>query len=192
MNKQYRLPLAVLISVAVHAGLALAFIASNTVHGGKRWTGAGAAPPLAVRLRPAGRAGLAAAAAAPEPSAPQPAAPAAVPSPPPPQERPGPTGIRFFTSKELTDPPLMLDHLVGGKVLVVPGVAAQLASVTLAIDEFGNVVGVSFEQDTLSDDERALVMAALSRLKFQPGKIGRITVHSTTTIGIRIESTLGT
>ena len=100
--------------------------------------------------------------------------------------------MRFFTSKELTDPPLMLDHLVGGKVLVVPDVSPQLATVTLAIDDLGNVVGVSFEQDTLADDERPLVIAALSKLKFQPGKIGRITVHSTTTIGIRIESTLGT
>lgn len=176
----------------MHGGLALAFIASNTVQGGKHWTGAaGAAPPLALRLLPAGRAGLAAAAKAPEPSAPVPAAPAA-PTPPPPEAHPGPTGIRFFTSRELTDPPLMLGRLPGGKLLVVPGVAAQMATVTLAIDEFGNVVGVDFEQDTLSDEERPLVVAELSKLKFQPGKIGHIIVHSKTTLGIRIESTLGT
>jgi hypothetical protein len=34
------------------------------------------------------------------------------------------------------------------------------------------------------------VKAALFQLKFQPGKIGRITVHSKTTINVLIESTI--
>jgi hypothetical protein len=191
LNKQYRLPLASLVSVALHGGLALVLIASNPIHGGKRGTGAGEAPPLAVRLLPAGRAGLAAAAKAPDvpPPTPLTSARADPPSPSPP-ESPGQAGIRFFTSQELTDAPVLLDRLIGGRVLIVPDVSSQLATITLSVDEWGNVLGVDFEQDSLSDDERHLVKAALFQLKFQPGKIGRITVHSKTTINVLIESTI--
>jgi len=86
--------------------------------------------------------------------------------------------------------PAPVRELIGDSLLIVPGVSPQSATVTLLIDDEGNVAQISYDADKLTDAERALVSAALTALKFHPGKIGRISVHSKITIVFLLDSVI--
>ncbi|SHG58380.1 hypothetical protein SAMN05428948_1139 [Massilia sp. CF038] len=176
--------------MAAHGGAALFFLTSNTTPDGALPSGPRAAPPLALRLVPAQRASAAPAVQAVPTAAAANTAPAAQlsPSPATPTAQHEPAPVRYFTARELTQEPVLVDQLVGDTLLIVPGVAPQAATVTLSIDVMGNVTAVRFEKDELNEAERALVLAALQGLHFAPGKIGRIAVHSEVTRDFLLDS----
>jgi outer membrane biosynthesis protein TonB len=193
---QQRHVIAVLLSVAAHAIVTLAVVklggASGTVAGHPP----AASPSLAVRLVTPGGTGM--------PSTPRPA-PAVKPvqqaaAPPPPSTQqiqspsphpiPAPVGIRYFQAGELTQEPLAVDGPTADRMLIVPGVAPQAATVRISVDDQGNVESIAFEKEQLTDEEERLVTEAFLKLKFHPGKIGRIAVRSQVTRDVLLDSTL--
>jgi len=96
-------------------------------------------------------------------------------------------GFRYFQSHELTQQASLDEGLAGGDLLIVPGVAPQSATLRVLIDDQGNVDSVAFERSDLTDEEKRLVIAELQKIKFRPGKIGRIPVRSEVTKGVKLD-----
>lgn len=100
----------------------------------------------------------------------------------------GQAEVRYFQLSELTQEPLVAHGLIGDKLLVVPGISPQSATVQVSIDDQGHVVRVTLEDSQLSDEEKRLMIDAFLRVKFHPGKIGRIPVSSQMRMEIMLES----
>lgn len=198
LTTRYRVPCALLLSAAAHAGLAAWLLA--------RPGGASTAPrpvaasPLAVRLVPAGGAKPLPAATAPVAAPLARAARQATPEPPPlaPPAPPSPilpsipaqAGIRYFQSNELTEEPRVISGLVADWLLIVPGAPTAELTLRLGLDDQGNVVWAAIEDSHLSEEEQRIVRAALATLKFAPARIGRIAVHSDITLPVKVDSVL--
>ncbi|WP_088710102.1 hypothetical protein [Noviherbaspirillum denitrificans] len=100
----------------------------------------------------------------------------------------GQAEVRYFQLGELTQEPLVSHGLIGDKLLVVAGISPQSATVQVSIDDQGHVVRVILEDSQLSDEEKHLVIDAFLKVKFHPGKIGRIPVSSQMRMEIMLES----
>lgn len=101
---------------------------------------------------------------------------------------PGQAEVRYFQLGELTQEPLVAHGLIGDKLLVVPGISPQLASLQVSIDDQGLVEWITLDDSQLSDKEKRLVIDAFLQVKFHPGKIGRIPVRSQLRMEIMLES----
>ncbi len=96
--------------------------------------------------------------------------------------------VRYFQLNELTQKPFVAHGLVADTILVVPGVASQPATVQLWINDRGDIDHVTIEDSSLSEEAERLVIAAFSKVKFHPGRIGRIPVRSQLRMEIMLES----
>lgn len=98
----------------------------------------------------------------------------------------GQAEVRYFQSSELTQEPLVANGLVGDKILVVSGISPQSVILQVWISDQGDVERVAVNANISWDAER-LVMDAFSKVKFHPGKIGRIPVRSHLRMEILLE-----
>lgn len=193
---QQRHVIAVLLSVAAHASLTLAVLKLSGASGTVAGHSPAASKPLAVRLVTPGKTGLpstplSAPVATPEQQATAPPPPPAQPVPSPsPHPIPAPVGIRYFQTGELTQEPLAVDGPSADRKLIIPGVSPQAATVRISIDDQGNVEAIVFEKEQMTDEEERLVTEAFFKLKFHPGKIGRIAVRSQVTRDYLLDSSL--
>lgn len=206
--------LALLASVLAHAGIALALASNAAQVGGSGAAGsagtvlAGAAQPqraLIVRFvspTPSATAARdpATATAGIEPApAPTTAAPAGVAAAgggiaaAGAETSPLAAGARekphYFGANAMTQEPVVAEGLVGGKLLVVPGIAPQAVAVQVWVSEEGAVERIALDTPMPQADEQ-LLLAAFAGVKFHPGRIGRIAVRSHLAMEIMLDDAI--
>jgi hypothetical protein len=99
-----------------------------------------------------------------------------------------PSGPYYFRMTELTQKPVLLHDAVAGLVLRVPGLPPQPVILRLLISDEGEIDRVVVEDSFLAGDIERYVTEAFSKVRFQPGKIGRIPVRSQLRVEARLES----
>lgn len=190
MALQRRHLLALLVSVAAHLGLGLA-LGSGTYREAASVPRADGAV-LAVYLhRPDRNAMAASTPASPHGGQAEPASvrpkrpPEAAPVLPVVNQAPAP---RYFPLNVLTQAPRVASGLVGDALLVVAGIGAQQATIQVWINDQGDVDRVAIADSDLPEETRRQVIAAFAKVRFLPGKIGRITVSSQMRMDILLDS----
>jgi outer membrane biosynthesis protein TonB len=154
-------------------------------------------PPPIASVTPLPVATVVTAAAAPrsEPTALPPQAPsnlAIAPAAPLPQTVLEPvlweTEPQYFTSKQLSEKPQVLQDVAHSLSLTFSGIETQTVILRLMINEHGNIDRVHLDQSTLGNDVERVVIAAFSNIKFQPGKIDGVAVKSQLKIEVLLEN----
>lgn len=98
-----------------------------------------------------------------------------------------PAGPRYFRLSELTQHPSVKQDALSGLVLHHPGLPPQPVILCLLISDEGKVDRVLVEDSFVGADIERQVNDALSRVMFEPGKIGRIAVPSQLRVEARLE-----
>lgn len=215
MGYRFRPWLALLVSAMVHLGIALVLTGQpNRSGGGEAGAGAGVAQPgrlVVLTLVGPDRPAAAEAATVPNPAAAE--APEALPA----RSQaalaratrgaagdagansadagtPGTEGSkaeerRYFGVGETTRQAVVASGLAADEILVVPGMAPQDVAIQVWISDEGMVDRVELESP-LSEKEQQLLLAAFAKVRFHPGRIGRIAVRSRLSMRIVIDYTL--
>lgn len=89
---------------------------------------------------------------------------------------------------ELTEKPALIDDPVANLVVRIPGLPPQPVILRLLISEEGEVDRIVVEDSFLAEGIEREVTDAFAKLRFQPGKIGRIAVRSQLRIEARLET----
>ena len=82
----------------------------------------------------------------------------------------------YFGASAMTQAPVVADGLVGGKLLIVPGIPPQAVTLQIWVNDEGAVERVALES-ALPEAEEQLLLAAFAGVRFHPGRIGRIAVR---------------
>lgn len=199
MLNRHRPWLALLISALVHVAVALVLIGPASRTGAVAGSGAQSGPALVVTMVSAVRAAPPASASASAPAS-APRADAVTPA-----ERRAPvvaeeavaaaasteraSARHYFGASEITEPAVVADGLAGGEWLIVPGFKPQTVDLQVWVSDEGLIDRVELET-SLTEAERQLLLAAFAKVRFLPGRIGRIAVHSRLSMRIRVDYTL--
>ncbi|KQV61627.1 MULTISPECIES: hypothetical protein [unclassified Duganella] len=189
--------LALAVSALVHVGLALFLVGHASRVAREGGNAAQPGPAMMVRLvgavRPAAqdRVTLAAAdlTAAVPASRPAPAAELR-----PQAEAGGNDGVEvqerhYFGASAMTQQPEVAEGLVGGKLLVVPGITPQAVDLQVWISDEGAVERVALDSP-MSEKEKQMLLAAFASVRFQPGRIGRIAVRGHVALQVMLDYAL--
>ncbi len=95
----------------------------------------------------------------------------------------------YFGAGEVTELPVVAEGLAGGNVLVVPGFKPQTVALEVWVSDEGLVDRVELETP-MAEADRELLLAAFAKVRFLPGRIGRIAVHSRLSLRILVDYTL--
>lgn len=93
----------------------------------------------------------------------------------------------YFRSSELTQKPMVVRDIPRDMMLVLPELPQRAAVLRLFISDQGEIDKLVIEDSHLPEAAEQKVEEAFSRMKFQPGRIGRIAVRSQLRIEIRTE-----
>jgi hypothetical protein len=93
----------------------------------------------------------------------------------------------YFSSKELSDKPLVLKDIPADLGELFPEVISQTVGVWLFINEAGLIDQVRLENSGLPEYANFLLRESLKQLKFYPGKIDGLAVKSKLKIEVLIE-----
>lgn len=99
-----------------------------------------------------------------------------------------PVGPYYFHMSELTQRPVLLHDAVADLVLRVPGLPPQPVILRLLISDDGKVDRVVVEDSYLAADVERYLTEAFAKVRFEPGRIGRIAVRSQLRLEARLES----
>lgn len=99
-----------------------------------------------------------------------------------------PAGPHYFRMRDLTERPALLHDPVAALVIHIPGLPPQPVILRLLISDEGKVDRVVVEDSFLARDIERQVTEAFAKVRFQPGKIGRIAVRSQMRVEARLES----
>ncbi|HEY0847553.1 MAG TPA: hypothetical protein VGE12_19470 [Noviherbaspirillum sp.] len=91
----------------------------------------------------------------------------------------------YFRSSQLTQKPLVLQDASADLILVLPELPDQVAILRLFISDHGIIDRVLVENSHLPESAERKLVAAFSKMTFQPGKIGRIAVRSQLRIEVK-------
>lgn len=201
MRNRLRPSLALLISALVHGGIALVLFGQANRPAGVGGSAVQAGPPLIVSLVSSARPVPRAQAAAPAKAPPEEAVSTAVHDLPDTAEAaeaeenaaaaPDARSAErhYFGAGELSEPAVVADGLAGDNVLVAPGLKPQAVSIEVWVSDEGLVDRAELET-ALPEAQRELVLAAFAKVRFLPGRIGRIAVHSRISLRILLDYTL--
>jgi len=201
MENRLRPSLALLISALVHVGIALVLVghANRSANVGSSTAQAG--PTLVVTLVGASRAAPPESVPAPSQASAKAAAslperdlPVAVDASASENDRAGAAGERptehhYFGAGEVTELAVVAEGLAGGKVLVVPDFQPQAVSLQVWVSDEGVVDRVELETP-MAEADRQRLLAAFAKVRFLPGRIGRIAVHSRLSLRILVDYAL--
>lgn len=186
MNDRLRPGLALLISALVHG--VVAFVLAGQANRTASISGRAAQPGPALVVSLVGAARSAAKVSAPATGAAAVKATSVEVAKAGKGEEP-PIEHHYFGASEMTQQAVVAEGLVAGNWLIVPGLAPQAVSLQVWISDEGVVERVELESP-LSEEEQQLVLAAFAKVRFHPGRIGRIAVHSRLTMKIMVDYTL--
>lgn len=196
MANRLRPWLALVVSALVHLGLALFLVGQASRPAREGGSAALPGPAMMVRLvsavRPAAHDSVALAAA--ELPA---AAPASRPAPAVTLQRAEAGGSavaeaperHYFGASAMTQQPEVAEGLVGGKLLVVPGITPQAVDLQVWISDEGAVERIALDSP-MSEKEEQMLLAAFASVRFQPGRIGRIAVRGHLAMQIMLDYAL--
>lgn len=185
--------LALLLSAAAHAAVVIALSSEGGAAGGAAGELAVPHATMMVRLVAAARP---AAVAVQQTVLAQEAAPASRATPPAQAPVPAaatapepPAAVHYFGAAALTQEPKVLGGLVDDKLLIVPGITPQAVSVQVWLGGQGEVEKVVLETDLTPEQER-LMREAFGKVRFSPGRIGRIAVRSKVALQLLLEDAM--
>lgn len=201
MESRLRPSLALLISALVHGGIALALLGQASRHAGEGGSAAGGGPALVVSLVSAGQPVRHESAATPALAATKGAVPAAEGNAPAAAEeavadsegaaQPGarPLLRHYFGAGEVTAAPVAAEGIFDPNLLIVPGMKPQALTVEIWVSDEGMVDRVEVEAP-LTEAQQQLLREAFAKVRFIPGRIGRIAVHSRLSMRILVDYVL--
>lgn len=99
-----------------------------------------------------------------------------------------PVGPHYFRMSELTQKPVLVSDVASNLILHVPGLPPQPVILRLLISDEGEVDRVVVEDSFLAADIERDVTEAFAKVRFEPGRIGRIAVRSQMRVEARLES----
>lgn len=99
-----------------------------------------------------------------------------------------PTEPHYFSARELTEKPFVLEDIPSNLVLPLPDVPPQSTVVRLMIDESGNIDRVVMEDSRLPEGAAKLIAEAFEKTRFHPGRINGMPVKSQLRIEITLEN----
>lgn len=193
--RSFHLP-GLLLSATAHLGAGFVVAASTGLQGGAAPAGAASSKPVSITLKTADKAAEksrspVAKSEAPEKAPvqaleehtalPQSAAPTpvlAIQAPPEPH---------YFRVSELTEKPHVVQDIASNLMLVTPDIPAQAAVLRLFINDEGGIDKVVIEESSLPAHAQRRILDAFSGIRFQPGKIGRLSVRSQLRIQITLQ-----
>lgn len=196
--RSYHLP-ALLLSATAHLGAGFVVAASTGLQGGATPAGAASSKAVLISLKTADQAtvkprspvatselparlqeqAMEAHAAPLQPPASTPAV--AIQAPPQPH---------YFRVSELTEKPHVVQDIASNLVLVTPDIPSQAAVLRLFINDEGSIDKVEIEESRLPAQAQRRIVDAFSGIRFQPGKIGRLSVRSQLRIQISLQDAL--
>jgi len=198
MENRLRPSLALLISALVHGGIALVLLGQASRQASVGRSAEQGGPALMVRLVSAGQPAPHASEVVPAPVS----ARGAVPTneddlPVSVDEKVAeesdaaalgarPTESHYFGAGEVTELAVVAEGLIADRLLIVPGMKAQAVSLEVWVSDEGIVERVELDS-SLPETERELLLAAFAKVRFLPGRIGRIAVHSRLSMRILVD-----
>jgi hypothetical protein len=94
----------------------------------------------------------------------------------------------YYSLKQLTEKPRVIEDATTNMTLILPGVENQNLILRLLINEQGGVDQVEIEQSTLDKDVSAVVTGGFGKLRFLPGKIDGVAVKCQLRIEVSLEN----
>ena len=94
----------------------------------------------------------------------------------------------YYSLKQLTEKPRVVEDATTNMNLVLPGVETQNVILRLLINEQGAIDQVEIEHSTLMSDIEPIVTAAFAKLRFSPGKIDGVAVKCQLQIEVSLEN----
>lgn len=92
----------------------------------------------------------------------------------------------YFGASEVSRQAVVVEGLVNDVLLVVPGLLPQEVSLQVWISDEGTVDRVELES-AMPEDKQQLLLAAFAKVRFLPGRIGHIAVHSRVSMKILVD-----
>jgi hypothetical protein len=189
---------ALLISALVHLGVALILLGRPGGPAGGSARGVQPGPVLLVHL--------VAAAPAPAPARPeqpdivevQRPAPAVVASEAEPEKAEVETAAAvdakpaeqpYIDAAAMTRQPEVVSGLVSDTLLIVPGLKAQGVALQVWINEDGGVDRVELDSQ-MSEEDQQLLLAEFVKVRFSPGRVGRLPVRSHISMQILVDNAI--
>lgn len=99
-----------------------------------------------------------------------------------------PTGPHYFRLSELTQKPEVLQDAVADLIIRMPGLEPQPVVLRLLISDEGQVDQVLVEDSFLAPEVETAIREAFAKVRFEPGRIGRIAVRSQMRVEARLET----
>lgn len=93
----------------------------------------------------------------------------------------------YFSTKDLTQKPLVARDVPADLILIVPDVPAQAATLQILINEYGEIDQVIVEDSLLPEVAQKTVVDAFVKARFHPGEINGVPVKSQLRIEIMLE-----
>lgn len=87
--------------------------------------------------------------------------------------------------------PQVAAGLVGGELLVLPGVPGRYIKVRFEVDAEGAVTALDMQGKYTEEEERARVLAALQAVRFHPAHAGGMPVAASVTLELQVVPGLG-
>ena len=91
---------------------------------------------------------------------------------------PLPSAPYYFSVKELTRKPLIMQDISKDLTLNVPTVPSQAATLRMLINEYGSIDHIVVEDSSLPEIEQEMVIESFSKMRFYPGEINGVPVRS--------------
>lgn len=99
-----------------------------------------------------------------------------------------PAGPHYFRLSELTRKPEVLQDTVADLIIRMPGLEPQPVILRLLISDEGLVDEVLIEDSFLAAEVEREIRKAFVKVRFEPGRIGRIAVRSQMRVEARLEA----
>lgn len=99
-------------------------------------------------------------------------------------------GPHYFLISELTEMPVLLQDISLQKVEALPGMPRRPMRVHLLINEQGEIDEVVIEEELLSEQGQRFLRAAFATVRFSPGKVGDVPVKSELSIEVTLEQAM--
>lgn len=104
-------------------------------------------------------------------------------------DAPKPAELRYLDGPDLTRRPEVVAGLVSDTLLIVPGLKAQGVALQVWINEEGAIDRVVLDSE-LSEADQELLLAEFVKVRFSPGRVGRLPVRSHISMHILVDNTI--
>jgi hypothetical protein len=95
----------------------------------------------------------------------------------------------YIDAAAMTRQPEVVSGLVSDTLLIVPGLKAQGVALQVWINEDGGVDRVELDSQ-MSEEDQQLLLAEFVKVRFSPGRVGRLPVRSHISMQILVDNAI--